>query len=92
MNYVELLARRVDAIERRLIALAIATGHPELALPFPNPAMHPIEQLRQLIDDRFDCLDADFRETIASQRAVLDKIAAAVTDDSVQRQSPKVAS
>lgn len=29
--------RQILEIERRIIALAIATGHPELAEPFPPP-------------------------------------------------------
>lgn len=38
--------RQIFEMERRIIALALATGHPELATPFPDPGYQAAQRAR----------------------------------------------
>lgn len=40
------LTYRLLELERRVIALALATGHPELAAPFPDPGYQAAQRAR----------------------------------------------
>lgn len=40
------LTRHILELERRIIALAPATGHPELATPFPDPGYQAAQRAR----------------------------------------------
>jgi hypothetical protein len=51
MAYVDDLARRIDAVERPIIALAFAAGHPELGTPFPQQP-RPSEHQSHTVPDQ----------------------------------------
>jgi hypothetical protein len=69
MTAMEELTLRVDALELRVIALALASGHPELAIPFPSPAQLSERLTRSRFDEAMSSLTDLVRSVIQRQDA-----------------------